>query len=78
MSEENMREDLELMKSLHVNAIRTSHYPDAPEFYRLCDEYGFYVMDEADIEAHGVVNRDGEYKVDNVNDLAKEKLYETP
>ena len=76
VSEENMREDLELMKSLHVNAIRTSHYPDAPEFYRLCDEYGFYVMDEADIEAHGVVNRDGEYKVEQYNDLAKEKLYE--
>lgn len=76
VSEENMREDLELMKGLHVNAIRTSHYPDAPEFYRLCDEYGFYVMDEADIEAHGVVDKDGEYIVSQYNDLAKAALFE--
>lgn len=53
--------DLELMKKLHVNAIRTSHYPNMPEFYQLCDYYGFYVMDEADVEAHGVVWADGTY-----------------
>ena len=50
-----MRKDLVLMKRHNVNAIRTSHYPNSPLFYRLCDEYGFYVIDEADYEAHGCV-----------------------
>ncbi|MBQ3235197.1 MAG: hypothetical protein IJA97_03450 [Clostridia bacterium] len=45
--------DLMLLKSMNVNAIRTSHYPSCPEFYELCDELGFYVMSESDIEAHG-------------------------
>lgn len=54
-SEESMRKDLELMKKHNVNAIRTSHYPNAPLFYRLCDEYGFYVVAEADLETHGCV-----------------------
>ena len=48
-----MRKDLDLMKRHNINAIRTSHYPNSPLFYRLCDEYGFYVIDEADYEAHG-------------------------
>ncbi len=47
-------EDLYLMKRANINAIRTSHYPNAPIFYDLCDELGFYVMDEADVESHGV------------------------
>lgn len=47
-------EDLSLMKKANINAIRTSHYPDDPYFYELCDEYGFYVMDECDLESHGV------------------------
>lgn len=50
-----MRDDLLLMKKLNVNAVRTSHYPNAPVFYKLCDEIGLYVIDEADIEAHGSV-----------------------
>ncbi len=54
-SEERIRMDLELMKKHNVNAIRTSHYPNAPLFYRLCDEYGFYVVAEADLETHGCV-----------------------
>jgi len=49
------------MKELCVNAIRTSHYPNAPEFYLLCDAYGIYVMDEADLEMHGACSRDGGY-----------------
>ena len=55
-----MRKDLDLMKRHNVNAIRTSHYPNSPLFYRLCDEYGFYVIDEADYEAHGcyIANND--------------------
>ena len=53
--EAKLRKDLELMKQHNINAIRTSHYPNAPLFYHLCDEYGFYVIDEADLEAHGTV-----------------------
>ena len=49
----HMERDLILMKQHNVNAIRTSHYPNAPEFYQLCDAYGFLVIDEADVEAHG-------------------------
>ena len=50
-----MREkDLILMKRANINSIRTSHYPNDPEFYDLCDEYGFWVMDECDLETHGV------------------------
>ncbi len=52
-SEKQMRRDLELMKQHNINAIRSSHYPNAPLFYRLCDEYGFYVIAEADFECHG-------------------------
>ncbi len=46
--------DLYLMKQANINAIRTSHYPNDPFFYELCDELGFYVMDECDVESHGV------------------------
>ena len=56
VSIELMRKDLELMKQFNFNAIRTSHYPNAPEFYDLCDEYGFYVIDEANIEHHAFYN----------------------
>lgn len=48
-----IEKDLRMMKQHNFNAIRTSHYPASPWFYQLCDEYGFYVIDEADIEAHG-------------------------
>ncbi|MBQ8966183.1 glycoside hydrolase family 2 TIM barrel-domain containing protein [Ruminococcus sp.] len=54
--EAKMRRDLQLMKAHNINSVRTSHYPNAPMFYRLCDEYGLYVIDEADIESHGSVN----------------------
>jgi beta-galactosidase len=47
-------EDFNIMKRHNINAIRTSHYPDDSFFYELCNEYGFYVMDEADVETHGV------------------------
>jgi len=60
ISREQMLKDLTLMKLYNVNAIRTSHYPNAPLFYELCDEYGFYVMDEADYEAHGVERNQGD------------------
>lgn len=51
---ERLREDVRLIKQANLNAVRTSHYPDDPLFYDLCDEYGLYVMDEADLESHGV------------------------
>ena len=51
---ERYYQDLYLMKQANINAIRTSHYPNAEVFYDMCDELGFYVMDEADVESHGV------------------------
>jgi beta-galactosidase len=48
-----MVRDIELMKQHNVNSVRTSHYPNDPEWYALCDEYGLYVVDEANIESHG-------------------------
>ncbi len=51
---ETYYKDLYLMKQANINAIRTSHYPNDPFLYELCDELGFYVMDEADVETHGV------------------------
>ena len=50
---EQITTDLTLMKQHNFNAIRSSHYPNAPFFYEMCDKYGFMVIDEADIEAHG-------------------------
>ncbi|TRX60023.1 DUF4981 domain-containing protein [Fulvivirga sp. M361] len=53
VTKEAMRQDAQLMKRLNVNASRSSHYPNPPYWYELCDEYGIYVMDEANIESHG-------------------------
>ena len=53
MSRERMIEDIKLMKQFNVNAVRTCHYPDDPEWYDLCDEYGLYVCAEANQESHG-------------------------
>jgi beta-galactosidase len=54
VSEANMRRDVEMMKQFNINAVRTSHYPNDSRFYELCDEYGLYVIDEANIETHGI------------------------
>ncbi len=54
-SKNQLIQDFNLMKQHNINAIRTSHYPNQPIFYQLCDEYGFYVIDEADLESHGSV-----------------------
>lgn len=51
---ESMIEDIKLMKRFNFNAVRTSHYPNHPAWYDLCDEYGIYVIDEANIECHGL------------------------
>jgi beta-galactosidase len=54
LTEEDMRREIKLMKQLNFNAVRTSHYPSHPLWYDLCDEYGLYVIDEVNIETHGV------------------------
>jgi len=50
---ESMLKDIEYFKKYNINAVRTSHYPNTPEWYALCDQYGIYVFDEANIESHG-------------------------
>ncbi|WP_028588824.1 glycoside hydrolase family 2 TIM barrel-domain containing protein [Paenibacillus massiliensis] len=55
VSMRHMKEDLMLMKQHNINTVRTSHYPNDPRFLDLCNEYGFYVIDEADLECHGLI-----------------------
>lgn len=54
ISEESMIQDITLMKQNNINAVRSSHYPNEARWYELCDEYGLYMIDEANIESHGV------------------------
>ncbi|MDW3229586.1 MAG: glycoside hydrolase family 2 TIM barrel-domain containing protein [Acidobacteriota bacterium] len=54
ISEESMIHDIKLMKQNNINAVRTSHYPNDPRWYELCDYYGIYLIDEANIESHGM------------------------
>lgn len=61
MTSDDFRQDLELMKKMNINTIRTSHYPPAPVFLEMCDEMGFYVMLETDIETHGACYREMDY-----------------
>ena len=56
-TDEELRRDLELMKQLNMNCVRTSHYPPTPKFVQMCDEMGFYVILETDIETHGIIRR---------------------
>jgi len=74
VGEKEMLRDLTVMKQHNVNAIRTSHYPNAPEFLRLCDRYGFYLIDETDNECHGVVFKDGGWK-GAYNHIANDPAY---
>ena len=55
VSKEEMEKDVQLMKRFNVNAVRTSHYPNNPYFYDLCDKYGLYVLAEANVECHGLM-----------------------
>ena len=59
VSVERMKQDIQIMKQLNVNAVRTSHYPDDPRWYDLCDEAGIYVVAEANLESHGMGYGDG-------------------
>lgn len=54
VSRERMVQDIVIMKQLNINAVRTCHYPDDPQWYDLCDRYGIYLFDEANIESHGM------------------------
>lgn len=73
-----MKEELLKMKALNINCIRTSHYPPTPEFLNLCDEIGFYVVDETDIEIHGFVSRNGGYgyDIENPDWICNQKQWE--
>lgn len=75
VTREMMENDLRMMKRANINAIRTSHYPNAPVFPQLCDEYGFYLIAESDAESHGTVER---YPLDwqkNYNELAEDTRF---
>lgn len=64
VTREGMLQDVRLMKQFNVNAVRTSHYPNDPHWYDLCDQYGLYVFDEADVESHAFyqeICRDNRY-----------------
>ena len=69
---ERQVQDLMLIKHHNFNAIRTAHYPKSPEFYELCDRLGFYVVSEADIECHGVVDLYGRGYSRNFNQIAED------
>ena len=75
VSLEDMVQDVRLMKELNVNAVRTSHYPNCPEFYLLCDSYGIYVMDEADVETHGAAYCNGHRDISNWSVFAENDLF---
>ena len=75
VSLDNLMEDIKMMKWLNVNAVRTSHYPNRPEFYQLCDVHGIFVMDEADLESHGAARRDGRYDIPLWNEYAEMEFF---
>ena len=75
VSLDDMERDIRLMKELNVNAVRTSHYPNRPEFYLLCDTLGLYVMDEADLEMHGACVRDGRYENSLWQEYAENEIF---
>ena len=54
VSKERMEQDIRIMKENNINTVRTSHYPNDPYWYELCDRYGMYVIDEANLETHGM------------------------
>ena len=59
VSKQEMEQDVKQMKQLNINAVRTSHYPNSPYFYELCDKYGLYVLAEANVECHGNTSLSG-------------------
>ena len=76
VTREQVMEDLRLMKRHNVNAVRTSHYPNAPWFPELCDRFGLYLIGEADIETHGVIAFYGTTEEESFGRLAQEPAFE--
>lgn len=72
---EHVLRDLMMMKRANINAVRTSHYPQPPCFYELCDELGLYVLDEADVECHGVVRLLGDSDKSAYNLIATDPAF---
>lgn len=72
---DDMLNDLVLMKQHNINCIRTSHYPNDPKFVEMCSKYGFYIIDECDLEAHGVEGAWMEWRVDHSDDIASNPLW---
>ena len=75
VSLEDMVNDVRLMKEFNVNSVRTSHYPNRPDFYLICDSMGMYVMDEADLEMHGACSRDGRYENSLWEEFAEDEFF---
>jgi beta-galactosidase len=76
ISKEHALRDLTLMKESNINAIRTSHYPNAPWFTQLCNEYGFYVVGESDLEAHGATRFYGGGADQTYGDLVQRDMFD--
>lgn len=74
-SKEDIINDIKMLKEGNVNAVRTSHYPPHPLFTKLCDEYGIYIIEESDIECHGVVSQNGDYDINKFDELAQNSLF---
>ena len=76
VSYEDMKRDLVLMKQHNINCVRTAHYPNAPQFYELCNELGMYVIDECDYETHGVENAYGLCSQESIKQIASNPAWE--
>ena len=76
ITREQMLEDIRLMKQHNINAVRSSHYPNHPDWYELCDKYGLYVIDEANIESHPLANSE-ETQLGNEMSWLPAHLYRT-
>ena len=76
ISREHAQKDLFLMKRHNINAIRTSHYPNAPWFLQLCSEYGLYAIAEADMESHGVAEKMGYHLEETYPDIADDPQFQ--
>ena len=70
VSREDMERDIVLMKQHNINCVRASHYPNHPVFLELCDQYGLYVMDECDMETHGVEHAFGLCSLKSIEEMA--------
>lgn len=72
---EDMEKDLLLMKANNINCVRTSHYPNHPEFVELCNQYGLYVIEECDLETHGVEHAFGLCSLQSIREMASNPVW---